>query len=196
MGKTGINLERLSPLKTLKVLQKFVFLKIWRIEVMEIIQTAGKDVGVVSQCNKSRVTRLGSTTAGVLVSGVGARWVWQYFWTVLVCSSLIQNKNTSARLALQYTHYDRASLEFMWRSLCGTICSSRCFSGTGGRRRRARTRWAEARKAPRPARPRPPSPPIVRTARTDCAFADRAGAAVVKIISLHCGWSYGKNSLN
>ena len=29
-----------------------------------------------------------------------------------------------------------------------------------------------------------------------CAFADRAGAAVVKIISLHSGWSYGKKSLN
>ena len=29
--------------------------------------------------------------------------------------------------------------------------------------------------------------PVGRTARTDCAFADRAGAAVVKIISLHCG---------
>ena len=92
-GKTGINFEWLAPLDTSTVLQKFFF-KVWRMEAMEITQTAGKHVGVASQCNKSRVTRLGGTTAGV--SGVVARRVWRYFWTVPVYSSLNQNKNTAA----------------------------------------------------------------------------------------------------
>ena len=39
-GKTGINLEWQAPLKTSKALQKFIFFKGLKIEVMEITQTA------------------------------------------------------------------------------------------------------------------------------------------------------------
>ena len=66
-GKTGINLEWLAPLDTSTVLQKF-FIKGLK---NGSNGTAGKQVGVASQCNESRVTRLGGTTAGV--SGVVAR---------------------------------------------------------------------------------------------------------------------------